>query len=166
MDPRAPHVRLGPVPWIFFCEIAEPDPDGCHIDGSAVDEVALVIPGGHRPVLAQSAEGALDGVALLVGRRVESGRAAALAAAAEPGRIWSAGSGMVALMPRLRRRERIALLEYALSARTRPGLVRGRPGPRRAIARRPRSGMKARESWRCPALVTRASGRQPASASR
>ena len=32
-------------------------------------------------------------------------------------------------MPRLRRQERIALLEYALSARTRPGLVRGRPRP-------------------------------------
>src|SRR5258708_1041596 len=28
------------------------------------------------------------------------------------------------------------------------------------------SGMKARESWRCPALVTRMSGRQPESASR
>jgi len=73
---------------------------------------------------------------------------------------------MVVLIRRLRRWERIALLEYALSARTRPGRVRGRPGPRRAILSRPMSGMKATESWRCPALVTRASGRQPESASR
>ena len=92
-EPCHGRARLGPVPWIFFCEIAEPDPDRCHIDGSAVDEVALVIPGGHRPVLAQSAEGALDGVALLVGRRVESGRAAALAAAAKPAADLVGGLG-------------------------------------------------------------------------
>ena len=91
--PGCPGGRLGPVPWIFFCEIAEPDPDRCHIDGSAVDEVALVIPGGHRPVLAQPAEGAPGGVALLVGRRVESGRAAALAAAAKPAADLVGGLG-------------------------------------------------------------------------
>ncbi len=45
-----------------------------------------------------------------------------------------------------------------MSARIWPALVLGRPGPRRAILSRSISGMKARETWRCPALVTRASG--------
>ncbi|MDQ1013590.1 hypothetical protein QFZ43_000139 [Streptomyces afghaniensis] len=40
---------------------------------------------------------------------------------------WSARSGITARMPRLRRCSRIAREEYALSARTRSGLVRGRP---------------------------------------
>lgn len=35
-----------------------------------------------------------------------------------------------------------------------------------AQARRASSGRKARESWRCPAVVTRTSGRQRQSASR
>src|SRR5262249_51210136 len=46
---------------------------------------------------------------------------------------WPAGSGMVALMPRRRRCTRVPALEYALSPSIRPGRVRGRPGPRRAI---------------------------------
>jgi hypothetical protein len=64
-------------------EVAEPDPDRCHVDGVTVDVVALVIPGGDCPVLAEPVEGPLDGVALLAGLGVESGRAAALAAATE-----------------------------------------------------------------------------------
>lgn len=45
------------------------------------------------------------------------------------------------------------------------------PGPRpagaaRAMRSRPISGSNASESWRCPELVTRASGRNPESASR
>lgn len=51
---------------------------------------------------------------------------------------WSARSGITARMPRLRRCSRIAREEYALSARTKSGLVRGRPQgrgtPRRAKA--------------------------------
>jgi len=44
---------------------------------------------------------------------------------------WSAFSGITALMPRLRRWARLAREEYALSAATAPGRVRGRPtGPR------------------------------------
>ncbi len=58
------------------------------------------------------------------------------------------------------------MLEYALSPSIRPGRVLGRPRPWRAMLRRSISGMKARESWRCPELVTRASGRHPESASR
>jgi len=63
--------------------MAEPDPDRGHIDGSAPDEVALVIPGRDGALLAELAERALDGVALLVGGGVEGGRAAAFAAAPE-----------------------------------------------------------------------------------
>src|SRR5712691_9760067 len=64
--------------------MAEPDPDRGHVDGSPPDEVALVVPGGDGAVLAELAEGALDGVALLIGSGVEGGRAAAPAAAPEP----------------------------------------------------------------------------------
>jgi hypothetical protein len=46
---------------------------------------------------------------------------------------WSAGWEMAALIPRRRRCVRIARLEQALSPSTRPGRVRGRPGPRRVI---------------------------------
>src|ERR1700674_2885062 len=63
--------------------VAEPDPDRGDVDGAAVDEVALVVPGGDRPVLAKPAEGALDGVALLVGDGVARGRPSAPAAAPE-----------------------------------------------------------------------------------
>src|ERR1022692_3982497 len=64
--------------------MAEPDPDRRDVDGSAPDEVAFVIPGSNGPVLAELAEGALDGVALLIGGRVEGSRPPALAAAPEP----------------------------------------------------------------------------------
>src|SRR5438105_15778698 len=64
--------------------MAEPDPDRGHVDGSAPDEVALVVPGGHGAVLAEVAEGPLNDVALLIGRSVEGGRAAAPAAAPAP----------------------------------------------------------------------------------
>ncbi len=41
-------------------------------------------PGGHRPVLAEPSDRALDGVALLIDGRVEGGRAAAFAASPAP----------------------------------------------------------------------------------
>ena len=63
---------------------------------------------------------------------------------------------MVALILRRRRCARIAALEYALSPSTRPGRVRGRPGPGRAIVSWPISGTQASESWPCPAQVSRA----------
>ena len=60
-------------------------------------------------------------------------------------RIWSAGSGMTVLMPRPRSRARWARDEYALSARSAAGVVRGRPGPRRGTrsssSRRGRAGL-------------------------
>jgi hypothetical protein len=62
--------------------------------------------------------------------------------------------------------ERIWRLEYALSASNLSGLVRGRPGPTREIRSRSMSGSNASESWRCPAVVTRASGRHRESDSR
>ena len=91
--------------------MAEPDSDRGHVDGSAPDEVAFVVPGSDGAVLAEVAEGALDGVALPVGGGVGGGRAAAFAAAPQPVADLICGSGMVALMPRLRGWERIALLE-------------------------------------------------------
>ena len=62
-------------------------------------------------MLAEVAEGALDGVALPVGGGVEGGRAAAFTAAPQPVAGLVGGFRMVALMPCLRRWERIALLE-------------------------------------------------------
>ncbi len=91
-------------------------------------------------MLPESAEGPLDGVAVPVRARVELGRPP-LPPLRQP-RTWSDGSGMVGLIRRLRRWERIARLEYALSARIRPGRVRARP--RRAIVSRLVRGMKAR----------------------
>jgi len=45
---------------------------------------------------------------------------------------WSEGSAITALIPRVRNSARFPREEYALSASTRSGRVRGRPGPRRA----------------------------------
>src|SRR3954466_10702432 len=73
---------------------------------------------------------------------------------------------MTAWMLRRRRWERIPRLEYALSARTRPGRVRGLPGPRRAMRTRRITGSNPRASLRWPALVTLASGRARLSAAR
>ena len=73
--------------------------------------VAFVVPGSDGAVLAELAEGALNGVALLIGGGVEGGRQAAPAAAFEPVLDLVAGSGMVALTARLRRWARIAALE-------------------------------------------------------
>jgi hypothetical protein len=41
--------------------MTEPDPDRGHIDDSAPDIVAFVVPGGDNAILAKLAEGALDG---------------------------------------------------------------------------------------------------------
>jgi hypothetical protein len=53
-----------------------------------------------------------------------------------------------------------------LSASGRSGRVRGRPAPERAMRNAAISGSNASESWRWPAVVTRASGRHRASAIR
>src|SRR5262245_66176987 len=58
--------------------LSEPDSDGGDVDGSAVHELALVVPGGHRAVPAEPVDGAFDGVAFLVDLLVEGRRAAAL----------------------------------------------------------------------------------------
>jgi hypothetical protein len=71
-------VRLGRVWWIFSDGVAEPDFDAGDVDGALVDELAFVVAGGHGAVLAQLAEGAFDGVALLVRDRIGRGRAPAL----------------------------------------------------------------------------------------
>jgi len=46
-------------------EVAEPDPDRCHVDGAPVDEVALVVAGGDGAELLELAETALDGTVTL-----------------------------------------------------------------------------------------------------
>jgi len=61
--------------------VMEPDPDRGHVDGSAPDEVAFVVPGRDGAVLAELAEGPLDDVALLVRGSVEGGRPSTFAAA-------------------------------------------------------------------------------------
>ena len=64
--------------------VMEPDPDRGHVDGSASDEVAFVVPGRDGAVLAELAEGPLDDVALLVRGSVEGGRPSTFAAAPDP----------------------------------------------------------------------------------
>jgi hypothetical protein len=128
--------------------MAEPDPDRGHVDGSPPDVVAFVVPGRDGAVLAEMAESPLGHVALLIGRSVESGGRPPALPRRSRFRTWSAGFGNGGPDPVARRWPRIAALEYALSQRTRPGRVRGRPGPGRAILSRPISGTKASESWR------------------
>jgi hypothetical protein len=57
------------------------------------------------------------------------------------------------VIPRPRSAKRIARLEKALSPRTPPGRVRGRPGPRRLMLIRSMTAVKASESWRCPTVT-------------
>lgn len=76
-----------------------------------------------------------------------------------------AETGITARMPRLLRCARIAREEYALSARTTSGLVRGRPRGR-GRRRRAMASVKTGASPAWPAVRTNARGRQRASAAR
>jgi len=62
--------------------------------------------------------------------------------------IWLAGSGIVVLIPLLRRDVVILRVDYALSAMTRPGLFRGRPRPDRRTRTSFMTAVNASESWR------------------
>lgn len=78
---------------------------------------------------------------------------------------WSAFSGITALMRRRRRLARLALEEYALSAATASGRVRGRPtGPRTVTFFR--TAVKWGLSAACPSVSSNDSGRQRRSAAR
>src|ERR1700685_1428008 len=112
--------------------MAEPDPDRGHLDGSAPDVVALVVPGGDGAVLAEVAEGALDDVALLIGRSVEGGRAAAPAAALEPVLHLVRGLGNGGLDPAAAQVSADRGAGIGLVAQHPPGPG---PGPPRAPAR-------------------------------
>ena len=79
---------------------------------------------------------------------------------------WFDGSGIVALIPLRRNAFRIFRVEYALSASTRYGLFLGVRPPLRIIEMSAITGVKATESCRCPAVVTRAIGRHCESATR
>jgi hypothetical protein len=57
--------------------VAEPDFDGCDVDGSLVDGLAFVEACGHSAELAEFVDAALDGVAFLVAFGVEGGWTAA-----------------------------------------------------------------------------------------
>src|SRR3954451_2812008 len=61
------------------------DSDCGDVDGAAVDEVALVVPGGHRAGAAEFVHGTLDNVALAVGLAVEDRRTATAAAGSAAG---------------------------------------------------------------------------------
>lgn len=78
---------------------AEPDADGGHVDGAAVDDVAFVVSGDDGAVLAELVDGPFDRVALLAGLGVERGRAAAFATLAEPGLDLNGGLGDDCLDP-------------------------------------------------------------------
>ena len=78
-----------------------------------------------------------------VGHRVERRRPAALAALARRWAAWSSFSGMVQPILRRRRSARLARELSALSASTRSGRVRGRPGPRRGTRMPPRTAQTA-----------------------
>ena len=96
----------------------------------AVDDGEFVVTGGQASPLLDNVKAALDDVAALVilRRRRPGGRPPR-----EPRRlrcaIWSDGWGITAVIPRRRNSRRMARLEYALSARTRWGRVRGLPPP-------------------------------------
>jgi len=80
--------------------------------------------------------------------------------------IWLAGSGMVVLNHLLRRDIRILRAEYAFSAIACAGLIRGRPRPGHRTRTFFMTAVKASESWRRPAVVTRATGRHREAAAR
>jgi hypothetical protein len=74
--------------------------DRGHVDGSALDVVAFAVPGGDGAVLAELAEDALDGVALLMRGGVEGGRPPARAAALEPVLHQTVGSSVYGSLDR------------------------------------------------------------------
>jgi hypothetical protein len=49
-------------PWAGTCRrrVAQPDHDRGDVDGALVDDLAFVVPGGHRPELLEFAEAAFD----------------------------------------------------------------------------------------------------------
>lgn len=80
--------------------------------------------------------------------------------------IWFAGSGMVASIPLHRNASRTFWVEYALSANIRSGLVLGMRPFLLMIEMSAISPVKAPESCRCPAVVTRGMARHRESAAR
>jgi hypothetical protein len=75
------------------------------------DELAFVGAHGERAERLELVEGPLDGVALLVGLRVERRWSPAGGSLVARVFCWSLFSGMVALIPRRRRWERIVRFE-------------------------------------------------------
>jgi len=112
--------------------VSEPDPDRGDVDGCEVDDLALVVAGGHGAGAAELVDGAFDDVSLLVDLGIEVGWAPAVAASGSSVRGLVAGLGDGGRIRR-RRWARIRREEYALSASTRSGRRRGRPGPGRAM---------------------------------
>jgi hypothetical protein len=92
-------------------EVAEPDLDGGGVDGAGVNEGALLVTGCDSPELLELADAACDDVAALVGLDVERDQAATCCTMALAPICWTVFSGMTALMPRRRRRARMARLE-------------------------------------------------------
>ena len=70
---------------------------------------------------------------------------------------------MTAVIPRRRKSLRMARLEYALSARTRWGRVRGLPAPTRSTRRLASRCSNTGASLACPAETTTTNGRPPPS---
>ncbi len=117
-------------------------------------------------MLAQFVDGPLYGVALLVQLGVEAGRATTALAAPPPvgdlvGWLGDDGLDVPAAQAGAGGVAGVGLVNQQ-SAGAGPRVARAA----RVIRSRASSGCKARLSWRCPALVTRTSGRQWVSASR
>jgi len=130
-----------------------------------VDGCGLLIAGGDAATLLQAVDAALDGVALLVRLAVEGRRSPARLSAPAPVGLLVGPFRDHRRIPRRRRWSRIAREEYVLSARTRSGLVRGRPGGR-GTRRRAMTPVKAGASPAWPSVRTNASGRHRPSATR
>jgi hypothetical protein len=91
--------------------VAEPDLDRGDVDRAAEDELALVDSQRDSPEVPKLADRPLDGVAFLVGLGVERRWPPAGRSLDGAGLCWSAFSGIVAVIRRLRSSPRILRLE-------------------------------------------------------
>ncbi len=165
--PRAPHSgqqgrgSLGPVSQKGF----EPGEDGGEDDAGAVGDGVLVVSGGQSAPLLVDVEGAFDDVAAFVepvsrmgGRPPELPRFLRW-------RIWSSRSGITTLIPRAVSFSRCSRAQYAVSASSASGRVRGRPANGRGTRSPSSRWGSIGESPACPGPIRRLRGRPAPSTS-
>ena len=142
-----------------------PQKDACDVECGQIDGRGLLVAGGDASPLLQAVDAALDRIALPLNLPVEGRCLPPRLPRRRRWCFWSFGTGITVLMPRLRRCSRISRGEYALSARSTTGLVRGRPMGR-GTRKRVMTSVKEGASPACPAVRTKARGRQLPSAAR